>query len=64
MPGDINVTTEERKFLLELADRKRLSVLTPETVLLSLVRKGLIQFDLSYKGDELARELQKRNGSR
>jgi hypothetical protein len=55
----INITDEERRFLLELADRRRSSIRTPEPVLLSLVRKGLIQFDLSSLGDELAKELVK-----
>ena len=60
----INITDEEQKFLLELADRRRSSIRTPEPVLLSLVRKGLIQFDLSSRGDELAKELLKLAGQR
>jgi hypothetical protein len=57
--SETNISDEERKFLLELADRRRSSIRTPEPVLLSLVRKGLIQFDLSSRGDELTKELLK-----
>jgi hypothetical protein len=61
MSRDIHVTADERKLLMELAIRDTKPLLAPEGVVMSLMKKGLIGFGLTNRGDQFTQDLKKRD---